>query len=189
MSSRSVKDASLNGWTDLRHLSIVPLLRHLVIVGALPLIVSMVGFVASFSSAGGRIFFVKVIIVVLWGVLGSFFLHEYCHLLVARELNAAILAKWEVRVLRISLLETGERVLSERAIIAAAGPGVTFAVGSGLIFFCHLIRHFSIFSIAVEDVIVIVGIGHVLHILYLLPVFSDGRMILDYVVARFHRRV
>ena len=182
---KPVNDASLNEWTYLQDLSIIPMLRHLVAVGSLPLIVSLVGLVASFGSLGGRIFFAKAIVIVVWGMLGSFFLHEYCHFLVARKFNPTILAKWEVGILRISLLEKGSRSPYERVVIDAAGPVITFVVGLGLLLLCHFICLFSVLSVAVEDVVVIVSIGHVLHILYLLPFFSDGRTILCYIVARF----
>jgi len=106
-------------------------------------------------------------IIMMIGVFGSFFLHEYAHLHIMKKCGIDIV-KIKCKMWKISLVPKGTLKGMQLIYIGVAGSFVCGAVG----IVCLLIG-----KLTDLDVIKVIGIIYVIHLFNIFPWFGDGKMI------------
>lgn len=154
--------------------ALVAVARAVVLAGW-PLVAATAGFwllaVAAHLCAGAGWLYElawQVTLVLVIGALGSFVVHECGHVAVLLSRGGSSSVVVERTWWRISVTPVGD-LTPERAVVAAvAGPGAAALVG---------------FATLAAGLPPAVGWLHLAHLVFLLPVFGDGRVVLAHALA------
>lgn len=164
-------------WVRVTDLGWWPLFRHVMLVMTVPAAVSILGLVVTLASGAGWMLFLGLLIVILFGIVGSYLVHEVSHLIFMRKLAPTALVRWEMTWGRVSLMSKAPLVLHRSALVASAGPIVTALIGVAGFAVSKCIAAVYMELAMLTGVLQAISFCYCVHLAFLLPAFSDGRIV------------
>lgn len=128
----------------------------------------------NFSDIGYRITpSLRPLSIIIFGLGGSFFLHELGHLIMICRFPEIHAARWKFTFWRISLAALGDISWKKQILIAVSGPGS-----------CTILGIIFIFIPGLQDM----AKCYLCHAIFLLPFGGDGNTIANAIVHLMHER-
>lgn len=110
------------------------------------------------------------------GIVLPFTIHETAHFELMKRLHVP--AKVERKLWRISIIPLRDLQPIEQIKIALAGSSITGGIGGVLLFIGYIVN---------SGILIILAYFYLMHFVFLLPCFGDGRAILQAACKKFRR--
>lgn len=109
----------------------------------------------------------------LLGIILSVTLHEYGHVYMVKKLSSIDKIKIIIKMNSFSIVPIGQTSGKKTILIALCGPGICALIGLGLVLIGKYLNSL---------IIVITGGFYLTHVIDIIPLFGDGKMIIKGII-------